>query len=69
MTLTIYYRSWRITATDRTATGTRFDGSEERFEINEMPCFEEALRLARGKVDRIEGEEVWNQDYENEALR
>jgi hypothetical protein len=68
-TLTIYYRSWKIQAADRTATGTRFDGSEERFEIAGLPCFEEALRLAKAKVNRMEGEEVWNEEYTDEALR
>jgi hypothetical protein len=67
-TLKIYYRSWCIEAADRSASGTRFDGSQERFEIAGTPSFEEALRLAKGKVDRIEGGEVWNMDYENEAL-
>jgi hypothetical protein len=67
-TLKIYYRSWCIEAADRSASGTRFDGSQERFEIAGVPCFEEALRLAKGKVDRLEGLENWNEAYENEAL-
>lgn len=61
--LTIFYRSWRIEATDHEATGQRIDGSQERFELHRQPCFEQALRAAKAKVNRLEGPEVWNQLY------
>lgn len=69
MNITIIYRKWSITADDRTATGTKNDGSQERFECHKQPCFEQALRTARRKVDDLEGEEVWDQDYTDGALR
>jgi len=65
----IYYRNWCIVATDRAATGERFDGSQERFECHRQPTLEEALRVAKAKVDRLEGPEVWNENYTNEALK
>jgi len=69
MAITVFYRGWRIEATDRAAVCLRFDGSQERFEWHRQPSLEEALRVAKATVNRLEGPEVWNENYTNEALR
>lgn len=67
--ITIFYRNWRIDADDRSAVATKNDGSEERFECHKQPSFENALRTAKEKINRLEGPEVWNEEYQNEELK
>lgn len=69
MNITIFYRNWKIDATDRTATGTKNDGSQERFECYEQACFTEALRMAKAKVDWNEGPQIWDMEYTDGALK
>lgn len=61
------YRDWQLTITDHSATATTADG--ERFECHRQASAEDALRTSRRKVDRLQGPEVWDQDYEDGALR
>lgn len=65
--LIIYYRRWKIDATDRSAAAAKFDGSEQ-FECPEQPCFEEALRAVKEEINRLEGPEIWIEGYTNEYL-
>lgn len=64
--ITVYFREWKIEATDRTATGTRGD---QHFKLTRQPCFEEALRAVKQEVNEREGPQEWDMNYTNEALR
>lgn len=67
MNITIFYREWKIQATDRTASAAKINGSD-RFDCPEQPCFEEALRTVKAGVNEREGPQVWMEGYTNEAL-
>lgn len=63
------FRGWVVTVTDHSAVAEKADGSGERFECHRQPSAEDAMRAIKAKVDRLEGPEVWNLDYKDEALR
>lgn len=65
-TIILEYRKWELTITDSSATATTADG--ERFECYRQTSAENALRMVKGKVERLLGPEEWDMDYENEAL-
>lgn len=65
--ITALYRDWKIEVFTDAAIATNPDG--ERFECYRQANIERALRMAKAKVDYNEGPEVWDQDYEDEALR
>lgn len=74
--ITLTYRNWLLEVTDpstssgqASATATLDDGSGERFECYRQASAEDALRMAKNKVNRLEGPENWNLAYEDEALR
>lgn len=52
------YRGWEIIATSNAATGKK-KANGEHFEIKKVSDIETALRMAKDKVNRLEGEEVW----------
>lgn len=54
-----YYRTWRLDITAVYVIGTQTSGNGEYFVIGRFGCIEDGIRLARGKVERLEGEEVW----------
>lgn len=62
------YRGWQLTVTNTGAVGHKLKSSEY-FIIGRLTSLERVIRLAKNKVERLEGEEVWDQAYENEALR
>lgn len=47
-----------LIATPKGVTGKK---GIEHFEIAKAPNIEEALRLGKAKVNRLEGEEIWTQ--------
>lgn len=61
------YRGWQLTVTNAGAVGRKLKSSEY-FIIGRLTSFEQATRLAKGKVERLEGPEVWDMDYEDGAL-
>lgn len=61
------YRGWKLTITQFGVTG-RHKASGEYFIIGRLTSIEQAMRLAKNKVDRLEGNEVWNEEYQQEAL-
>lgn len=67
--IVLKFRGWTLEVTDTIAIATQDDGSQERFECHRQPCFEEALRAAKAKIERLEGEEIWDELYEDEALQ
>lgn len=54
----IRYRNWQLIATEHAVTGLKGKGGE-RFEITKLPDIETAVRKGKEKVNRLEGEEVW----------
>lgn len=50
------YRGWVLVADNHSITGKK---GIESFVIGKAPNIEEALRLGKAKVNRIEGEEIW----------
>lgn len=67
--IVLKFRGWTLEVTDTTAIATQDDGSQERFECHRQPCFEEALRMAKAKIDWNEGPEKWDMDYTDGALK
>lgn len=61
------YRDWLIEASATAASATNAEG--ERFECYRQASAEDALRASRRKVDRLQGPEEWNENYENEELK
>ena len=63
-----YYRGWCLTITSAGAIGKN-KASGEIFIIGRLTSIERAMLLAKNKVDRLEGAQEWDQNYENGALR
>lgn len=62
------YRGWKLTITQFGVIGNKADGSEH-FIIGRLTSIEQAMRLGKNKVNRLEGPEVWNLYYRDEALK
>lgn len=62
-----FYRGWGLQITSIGVIG-RHKASGECFIIGRLTSIEQAMRLAKNKVDRIEGQQVWNEEYQQEAL-
>lgn len=62
------YRGWHLAITSLGVIG-HHKASGEYFIIGRVGGIEEAMRLAKNKVDRLKGDEVWNEEYQQEALR
>ena len=60
------YRGWRVIATDHAVIGIK---AGKQFEIDQFADFEAALRAGKHEINRREGEQVWDENYTNEALR
>ena len=61
-----YFRTWKLTATPRTVTGSKGDYT---FKITRLRGgFEAALRAGKAEVNEREGGEVWDPNYTNGAL-
>lgn len=63
----ITYRGWALTITNAGAVGRQMKSSEY-FIIGRLTSFEQATRLAKAKVERLEGPEEWDMNYTNGAL-
>lgn len=62
------YRGWQLTVSGVGVVGRQI-GSSEYFIIGRLTSFEQATRLAKSKVERLQGPEVWDMDYEDGALK
>lgn len=60
------FRGWKLIATKKTCTGIKGDNF---FFLTRLPDFEAALRAGKARVNELEGEREWNQEYTNEALK
>lgn len=61
------YRGWKLTITSVGVTG-KHKVSGEHFIIGRIGSIEQAMGLAKNKVDRLEGPQTWDPNYTNEAL-
>ena len=62
----IYFRGWKILATTSTTIATKGEGI---FAYHGSFDFEATLRATKAEINRLEGPEVWDENYTNEALR
>lgn len=60
------FRGWQLIATRKTVTIIRGD---KHFEFNRLDSFDAAIRKGKLEINRLEGPQVWNENYTNEALR
>lgn len=60
------FRGWQLIVTAKAVTGIRGD---KHFELDHLANFDAALRAGKAEINRLEGEQTWNQEYTNEALK